>query len=46
MEDFQVKDLVGDIGMSVIGIAILNIALKNMLMIMVDVMLIVGDRLL
>jgi len=46
MEDFQVKDLVGDIGMSAIGIAILNIALKNMLMIMVDVMLIVGDRLL
>ena len=46
MEDFQVKDLVGDIGMSAIGIAILNYAFKNILLIMVDVMLIVGDRLL
>ena len=32
--------------MSAIGIVILNIALKNMLLIMVDVMLKVGDRLL
>ena len=46
MEDFQVKDLIGDVGMSAIGIVILNIALKNMLLIMVDVMLKVGDRLL
>lgn len=46
MEDLELKDLIGDVGMSAIGIVILNIALKNMLLIMVDVMLKVGDILL